>query len=222
MVLSQMSARLLVLLALAVPGLAGAQDGGTHKAKAKPSGKAPNLDLGLPTFGAIPSGTQLNKPKANDSLDTPTVTSAGAAYSVVRIQHAKAFARSPTGSVPMGGALEAIPLSGKPLSTEKFTTVVRVKSPARSSGSIELAVVDGRGDTLMSSRGELTFRGTKGDEVDYAIDWDPTPCRAGGDYQILVRVGGQSLGPFPLKLVEKGEKPAEKPPEKTVDKPADN
>jgi hypothetical protein len=215
-----MSARVLVVLALAAPAMASAPDGGT-KAKTKSSAKAPNLDLGIPNFTAIPSGTQLNKPKANDTLDAPTVTSAGAAYSVVRIQHAKAFARTPTGSMPMGGAFETLPLSGKPLSTEKFTTVVRVKSPQRSGASIELAIVDSRGDTLMSSSGELTFRGTKGDEVDYAIDWDPTPCRGGGDYEILVRIGGQSLGTYPIKFAEKGEKAAEKPAEKTVEKAGD-
>jgi hypothetical protein len=184
----------LLALAMLAAASAWAADAGT----AKPG----KFDLGIPTFGDIPKGNDLNKPKAHDTSDGPTVTSAGAAYSVVKIQHARAFARTATGSVPMG-ALEAIPLSGKPLSTEKFTTVVRIKSPQRASASIDLNVVDSRGDLLMSSSGQLTFRGTKGDEVDYAIDWDPTPCRAGGDFEVQVRVGGQALGSYPLKLVEK-------------------
>jgi len=59
-----------------------------------------------------------------------------------------------------------------------------------------------RGDVLMSSTGNLTFRGTKGDEVDYTIDWDPTPCRGGGDYTMMVRIGGQEMGSFPMKFAE--------------------
>jgi hypothetical protein len=186
-----------LLLLLSLPALANSPDAGTKK-----HAKGSDFDLGIPTFGEIPKGNDLTKPKAQDTLDGPTVTATGALYSVVRVQHAKAFLRSPTGAMPAGGALDPLPLSGKPLSTEKFTTVIRVKSPQRASGSIELAFVDGRGETLMSSRGELTFRGQKGDEVDYTIDWDPTPCRAGGEFTLNVQIGGQSVGTFPVKFAE--------------------
>jgi hypothetical protein len=185
--------RVLIASAMVLAGASWARDGGTAAGK---------YDLGLPSFGEIPKGADLHKPKARESNDGPTVTSAGAAYSIVKVQHAKSFARTPTGSVAVG-ALEAIPLSGKPLSTEKFTTVVRIKSPQRAAASVELAIVDTRGETLMSSSGQVSFRGTKGDEVDYAIDWDPTPCRGAGDFELLVRVGGQALGSYPLKLAEK-------------------
>ena len=46
------------------------------------------------------------------------------------------------------------------------------------------------------------FRGPKGDEVDYVIEWDPVPCRFSGDFQVVVRVGGQPMGTWPLKVVE--------------------
>jgi hypothetical protein len=175
-------------------GAAWAQDGGTHKHF--------DLGLGTQTFGEIPKGADLNKRHADDSMDGPTVTASNAVYSVVRIQHAKSFIRGPSGAVAATGAMETLPLSGKPLSTEKFTTVIRIKSPQRSAASIELAIVDARGDTLMSSSGNLSFRGTKGDEVDYTIDWDPTPCRAAGTFQLTVRVGGQDLGNWPIAFAE--------------------
>jgi hypothetical protein len=41
----------------------------------------------------------------------------------------------------------------------------------------------------------------KQDEVDYMVDWDPTPTRAGGDFKVLIRIGGQVMGTWPLKVV---------------------
>ena len=54
----------------------------------------------------------------------------------------------------------------------------------------------------MSAAGELRFRGTKGDEVDYVVDWDAVPCRWAGDFLVAVRVAGQPMGTWPLKVVE--------------------
>jgi len=179
-----------------VSGAAWAQDAG-RKAP-------PKMDLGLdlPSFGAIPKTTELTKPKADDTLQGPAATPTGSVYTLVRVQHAKAFLRTPTGAVPSGAALQTIGLSGKPLSTEKFTTVLRVKCPQRTGASIALTLFDPRGEVFMSSSGELSFRGTKGDEIDYTVDWDPTPCRASGDYQLQVQIAGQVLGTYPLKLAE--------------------
>ena len=173
---------------------------------AKDGGTSPKIDLGITTFGEIPKGNQLSKKKADDSMEGPTVTASNAAYTVLKVAHAKSFARSPTGSVAMG-ALDALPLSGKPLSTEKFTTVIRIKSPQRAGASVELTIADPRGDTLMSSTGNFTYRGTRGDEIDYTVDWDPTPCRAGGDYVLMIRIGGQELGTWPMKFAEAVAKP---------------
>ena len=53
----------------------------------------------------------------------------------------------------------------------------------------------------MSSQGEVSFRGVKGDEVDYLVDWDPTPCRAAGDYTVNIRIAGRDMGTWPLKFV---------------------
>jgi hypothetical protein len=102
-------------------------------------------------------------------------------------------------------------LSGKPLTTEKFSTAIRVKSPQRVNARIEIAIVDFRGDMVMSSAGELRFRGAKGDEVDYTVDWDPVPWRAAGDraagdFQVVVRVAGQPMGLWPLTLVEQNKR----------------
>ncbi|MBI3182259.1 MAG: hypothetical protein HYZ28_08965 [Myxococcales bacterium] len=181
-------------LALALAGPALAQ-------KSKGKGKL-NMDLNLPTFGALPTGEGLQKPKAEKDLPTPTTTSIDAKYEVVRLQHGRSFMRSASGATPMGGALESIALTGNPPTSERFTTVVRVKCPQRLNSSIELAVLDPRGDTAMTATGEVNFRGTKQDEVDYTVEWDPTPMRSGGDFQVLVRIGGQVMGTWPLKVVE--------------------
>lgn len=163
--------------------------------------KAP--DLKLPTFDAIPKGEGLRAPKAAPVASQPTVTATDATYQVLQVTHAKAFIRTPKGAQPAGGPLEAIPLSGEPLSTEKFSTVIRIKCPQRASAGIDVVILDGRGNTAMTASGELNFRGVKQDEVEYTIDWDPTPTKAGGDYQVLIRVAGQVLGTWPLKMAER-------------------
>ena len=187
--------RIFVALALALPIAAGAAD-----AKKKPAGN--KVDLNLPTFGAIPKGDGIEKPKAEKVGDSPSVTPSSASYTVVRVSHGKGFIRGAGGATPTGGGLSSIPASGNPLTTEKFTTVVRVKSPQRVNAPIELMILDPRGDTALSASGEVNFRGVKQDEVDYTVDWDPTPVRSAGQFQVMVRIAGQVMGTFPVKVEE--------------------
>ena len=86
--------------------------------------------------------------------------------------------------------------------TEKFSTVVRVKAPEKKNTSIEIAILDPRGDTVMDAQGQLTF---KSEEADWTVDWDPTGLRNVGDFQVLVRIGGNPLGTFPLKIEAKAD-----------------
>lgn len=163
-------------------------------------GKAPEIKL--PSFGAIPKGDELKRKEEAQPLP-PQATAAptSATYSVVRIQHAKNFVRSAGGSVPASGAaLDAIPLSGSPLMTHRFTTVVRVKSPQKANAPIEVQVLDARGNAAMSAQGEVSFRGSKQDEIDYAIDWDPTPMPRAGTYQLQVSISGQPMGTWPIVI----------------------
>jgi hypothetical protein len=111
--------------------------------------------------------------------------------------HAKSFLSSPEGAKPTG-PLEQVTLTNR--TTEKFSSVVRVKDPAKRNARIEVAVLDMVGDTVMEASGELYFRG--GDETEWTVDWDPTGVRGPGTFQVLVRVGGQPLGTFPLKFAE--------------------
>lgn len=166
--------------------------------------KAPSkMDLGIPSFGEIPKAGDLKKATPDESAESgPSATSTASSYSVVHIIHAKALIRSPSGATAAGPALNVIPLSGKPLSTEKFTTVVRVKSPQKKSAPIEVTISDPRGDSALWANGELSFRGVKGNEADYVVDWDPTPCRSGGEFKLMVKVGGQVLGTWPMKFSE--------------------
>jgi hypothetical protein len=192
---SSLLAALLFCVVNASPALAADPK---PKAGAKPKGKP--VELNLPSVGALPSADGLSKPKEKTTDQSPTTTAANATYQIVRVMHGRAFNRSAGGATPVGGALETIALSGNPPSTEKFGTIVRVKSPQRTNAPIDVVILDPRGDTTMSHSGELNFRGTKQDEVDYSVEWDPTPQRSGGAFQVMVRIGGQVMGTWPLKV----------------------
>ncbi len=165
------------------------------KLKGSKKERAPKIDLGLPTFGALPTGDGMKKldEKAPTERSSPTSVPA---YGVVSVQHGKGFVPTPTGSKPSLPFL-AVTASGSPLVTEKFSTVVRVRSSELRSASIEVLVLDPRGDTVMDANGELAF---KADETEWSVDWAPTAIRAPGAFEVVVRVGGQPLGTFPLTI----------------------
>ncbi len=131
---------------------------------------------------------------------TPSTTSVDAQYEVVKVTHGKSFMHSPSGATPVGGALESIALTGNPPSTEKFSSVIRVKCPQKMNAPIDVVVLDPRGDTFMSAQGELNFRAAKQELVDWTVDWESTPARGGGNFQVLIRIGGQVMGTWPLKV----------------------
>lgn len=189
---------LIALVAASLFTLAAQADEKKDQPKLKGSMKqqAPKIDLGLPTFGSIPSGDGLKRVEEKPAADRPTTTSGQAGYTIVSVQHGKGFVRTPTGSKP-SAPYPAVTASGNPLMTEKFTTVVRVKAPDKKTTSIEVVVLDPRGDTVMDASGSLPF---KNDEADWTVDWDPTGIRAPGEFQVLVRLGGNPLGTFPLKV----------------------
>jgi hypothetical protein len=168
---------------------------GDTDAKAAPpakSAKTKALDIKMPAFGAIPSAEGLKAKEPEKIAMTPTITPGNATYEVVKVQHARG--RSP---------IQEVELSGNPQTSDRFSTVVRVKSPQKVNTSIDVLIVDGRGQTAMSSSGEVSFRNKKSDQADFAIDWDPTPFRSGGDYRVMVKLGGQDVGSWPLKFVAK-------------------
>lgn len=192
--------RTLVVVAL-IAGSSFAEEPKPKDPKLKGSMKqsAPKITLDLPTFNTIPTGEGMKKVEEKPVADRPTTTEGQASYTVVSVQHGKSFIRTPTGSKP-SAPYPSVTASGNPLMTEKFTTVIRVKAPDKKTTSIEVAVLDPRGDTTMSANGRLSF---KADEQDWTVDWDPTGIRNAGDYQVLVRVGGNPLGTFPLKIEAK-------------------
>lgn len=185
----------LIAAVVALAAVALAEDK-SPKLKGSMKATAPKIDLGLPTFGALPSSDGIKKAEDKPVADRPTTTSGQANYAVVSVQHGKAFVRMPTGSKP-SAPFTSVAATGNPLLTEKFTTVVRIKSPDKKGTSIEVMVLDPRGDTVMDATGELTF---KSDEADWTVDWDPTAVRTGGAFQVLVRIGGNPLGTFPLTI----------------------
>jgi hypothetical protein len=166
--------------------------------------KKPKLDLGLKVDvgGSIPKGTELKKANQKDVKLESTTNAADLSYEIVKVSHGKSFAYGPNGATPTV-ALEGIPASGNPLTTEKFTTVVRVKCAQKVSASIELAVLDARSNEIMSGGGTVYFRSKTSAESDYTLDWDPTAVRAAGDYNLMVKVAGNIVGTFPFRIVDK-------------------
>lgn len=169
------------------------------KLKGSKKESAPKLDLGLPKFGDIPTDQKLENAsgKGEPQQQGPSGTRVDEGYSVVRVVHGKAFIRAPDGAKP-STPFTQVTATTNPLMTEKFSTVVRVKSPAKKNTRIEVAILDPRSDTVMEASGELRF--ATGDEAEWQVDWEPSGIRNPGDFQVLVRIGGNPLGTFPLKV----------------------
>lgn len=146
--------------------------------------------LGLSELTPLPKGDEL---RAAGSAPTgaPAVKSVDERFEVLGVEHAQGARR----------AVTEVGVSGSPARTEPFTTRVRVRSAARRTAPIDVAVLDARGDTVMSASGTLSLSGLKGDVVEYMVDWDPSTCRGPGAYSVLVRVAGQPLGTWPLRVV---------------------
>lgn len=176
------------------------------KLKGSKKEAAPKLDLGLPAFKEIPKDQKLEKPKDPAEAQTaPSGTRVDEGYSVVRVVHGKAFMRSPDGAKP-SAPFPQVTAAGTPLLTEKFSSIVRVKSPGKKNSRIEVAILDQRGDTVMDASGEIRF-GT-GEEAEWQVDWEPTGIRNPGEFQVLVRIGGNPLGTFPLKVATASATPS--------------
>jgi hypothetical protein len=199
MVVSMPMNRAILMASLVCVGGALAADPKTDpKLKGSKKEAAPKLDLGIPDFGKLPTDTKLEESKAKPET-APTTKSSPVeeGYSVVRVMHGKAFVRSGDGAKP-SAPFPQVTIDHN--TAEKFSTVVRVKNPAKKNARIEVVVLDYRGDTVMEASGELYFRG--GAETEWTVDWEPTGVRGPGDFQVLVRVAGNPLGTFPIKFAE--------------------
>jgi len=161
-----------------------------------------NLDLGLGALGgALPKADGIEARRAQNEVTSPKVTTSDVRYTVLKVEHAWEFTRTAEGARPVGAPLTEIGLYGRPPSTPKFTTLVRVKATQNVNAPIELVILDPRGDTAMEGRGELSFTGSRRGEVDWLIDWAPTARPDGGEYTLLVRIAGRPMGTWPLKVV---------------------
>ncbi len=192
--------RLPVLLTIVF--LASAQQGRAEEPKKLTGTKktqAPKLDLSLPTFEQLPSNEGLRNPAAQTPTTSTVHTEPGEGYSLVALTHAKSFVGTAQGLKP-AAPLSHVEVSGRPLTTEPFSTVVRVRSPARHSASVEVAILDLRENTAMEAKGQLVFKNS--DEAEWAIDWAPTGVRSGGEFQVQVRVGGLIIATAPLTFAE--------------------
>lgn len=198
---SRLLLSLCVVSAVAFAGDASSTSTTTAKKK-KSDLKVPSFTL--PNMGEVPKAEGLRKAKDEETPQTGSSTArpADATYTVTKVMFAKQFVHGPGGQQPVQ-PFTSVALRGNPLTTEKFSSLVKVKCPQKVNAPIELAVLDPRGDTAMSASGELVFKGATTDEVEYLVDWDPTPTRAGGKFQLLVRVAGQPMGSWPLVVEEK-------------------
>ncbi|MGV3619869.1 MAG: DUF6941 family protein [Archangium sp.] len=190
--------RSLLIVCVLVSFVAGAAEP-APKLKGSKKEQAPKLDLGVPTFTEIPKDQKLETATPKDNKQTsPTSTRVDESYSLVRVVHGKTFTRGPDGAKAATPYTQVVATSN-PNTTERFSSVIRVKSPAKKNTRIEVVVLDQRGDTVMDAQGELRFASSE--ETEWQVDWEPTGFRAPGDWQVLVRVGGTPLGTTPLKVV---------------------
>ncbi len=169
------------------------------QAEKPPKGSAPKLDLGVPEFKSIPKDQKLEGPAVKNEPQLMPSTPTDLTYSVVRVVHSKGFLRGPDGAKP-AFPLSQITVSGTPLVTERFATVVRAKCTAKRNSRIDVSIVGPRNETLMEASGDLIF-GKKNDEAEWQVDWESTSVRNPGTFQVLVRIGGNPVGSFPLEFV---------------------
>ena len=192
--------RLPVLLTIVL--LASGVEGRADEPK-KPIGtkkpQVPKLDLSLPTFEQLPSDEGLRKPTAQTPMTSPMHSDPGEGFTLVALTHAKTFVGTTQGLKP-AAPMAQVEVSGNPLTTEPFTTVVRVRSPARRSSSVEVTILDSREHSVLEAKGQLVFKNS--DEAEWAVDWAPTGVRSAGEFQVQVRVGGLILATSPLKFAE--------------------
>jgi hypothetical protein len=183
--------RLLVLSLLASsPVLAG--DKGSQ-----PKLAVPKLDLGL---SPLPRADEVKQapealPREVRSEARPDEES----ISVVSVTHGREITRTAKGAAPKQ-ALEAVMLDGRPPTTERFSTAVRVRSVPRVDLLIEVSVIDPWGKSVMWNEGTVAFRGTTREEQDYVVDWSPTTLRAGGKYSVEVKLDRRTVGTWPLDI----------------------
>ncbi len=188
---------LLVLIVVSLSLSALAEE--PKKLKGSKKDAAPKLDLGLPQFTDVPKDQKLESAKGKTDTQTgPTGARADEGSSVVRVVHGKTFIRGTDGakSATPFPAVTATP--SNPWQMEKFSSVVRVKSPAKKNARIEVAILDQRTDTVMEAAGELRFGNSE--EAEWQVEWEATSIRLPGEFQVLVRVGGNPLGTFPFKV----------------------
>jgi hypothetical protein len=172
-------------------------------AKGKAAGKGEKVEVPkfeMPAFGEIPKTEGLKAREEQKVSDQPSVKVTEVTYSVMEVQHARGYNRTANGFVAVQ-PLEQLTLAGSPPTLEGFTTRIRVKCPQRASTSIELALLDQRGDTALAGKGQLSFAGSEADEVDYLMEWSPVARPKGGDYQLLIRIAGEPRGTWPIKVV---------------------
>jgi hypothetical protein len=191
-----MRSPVLLTFAFLAPGLLCWAEEPKKTAGARPKASAPKLDLGLPKFDSLPSQEKLAKPTAPPEPEAKAPGAQGrvdeSGPALVSVVHRKGRGAS--------APLSQVAVSGNPLTTEAFSTAVRVRSPSRRSSSVELTVLDSRETTVMEARGLLVFRNS--DEAEWAVDWAPTAVRAAGEFRVQVSVGGTVLATEPIKFAE--------------------
>jgi hypothetical protein len=166
--------------------------------KSTKPGKAPKIQFDVPKFEAIPKG-ELKSAVPVEAASSPSEKHRDEAVSLVSILHGKSFIRTPAGAAPSAPFAQVKISPGNPFQTEKFSTVVRVKNPSKRRVSVEVALLDSRGDTVMEAKGQLAFQT---EVAEWTADWDATNVRGPGEYQVLVRLDGNPQTPTSLKLAQ--------------------
>lgn len=163
------------------------------------AGTKQQFDVQLPQFEALPADLRLEKP-STDIDKGPSKPKPPPQYSIVQVAHVRKKTMAPAGKLVDAG-LQEVTLSGNPLMSEPFTSIIKIRCPERMGASVEVSITDERGNVAMSSIGRVYFRDNKRDEVDYPVEWEPSPFQKAGNYFLVVHISDQQLGSWPIQFV---------------------
>ena len=185
---------LALCLSLCVVGAAAADDGAgargekdaTKQETAPPELTLPKLDLpklDLPDTNDLSAGR-----RADEAEKGPTKVH----YAIESVRHAHAFRTGRSGACEPVGALEGFRLASVPSNVEAFATCLRVKATAGVVATLDARIYDPAGREVAHASGEISFA-RRSNTVDYVVSWIGFPAKMLGRYEMVLRVGGETV-----------------------------
>lgn len=177
----------IAVLALCLPLLAYAETATRKTSAADTAPPKMDFKLDLPSFDVPTTGDLEDGRTSQAQGKGPTKV----AYAIEAVKHAKSFRVGREGACEPQGAIESFKVPTFPATVEAFETCLRLKASSGVVASIEARILDPQGKEVASAGGEVSFA-RKSNTIDYVISWIGFPARSGGQYKMVVRVGGET------------------------------